>query len=76
MIIELHDSLTNARIGIDVRQINYFAEGFKVNESKKGDKTYSPNGTTAIFVCGNEPFLVKESFDKVKELIESAGKKH
>lgn len=76
MIIELHDALTNARVGIDVRQINYFSEGFKVNEAKNGDKTYSFNGTTAIFVCGNDPFLAKESFDQVKELIESAGKKH
>ena len=71
MRIELHDALTNARIGIDVRQINYFAEGFKVNE----DKTYSSTGNTAIFVCGNEPFLVKESFDKVNELIEAASAK-
>lgn len=71
MIIELHDSLTNARIGIDVRQIDYFAEGFKMNE----DKTYSPNGTTAIFIVGGDPFLAKESYDQVKELIELAGNK-
>jgi hypothetical protein len=72
MIIELHDKKNGTRIGIDVRQINYFVENFKQNE----DGTYSPNEGTAIFVCGNDPFLAKESYEQVKEKIELAGKKH
>ena len=72
MIIELHDKLTKKRVGIDVRQINYFVENF----AKDKDGNFTTSDGTAVFVCGNDPFLASESFEQVKELIESAGKKH
>ena len=64
MIIVLHQKVNGYKVAIDIRNISYFAENFKKNE----DGTFSDNEGTAIFVAGNDPFLVKESFAQVKEL--------
>lgn len=71
MIIVLHQKVNGYKVAIDIRNISYFAENFTKNE----DGTFSDNEGTAIFVVGNDPFLVKESFDQVKELMELASNK-
>ena len=77
MIITLHMKINGLRVALDIRQINYFAEYFKKEETKDGTIVYSEvNEGTVIFVAGNDPFVVKEPFEEVQKLIESAGKKH
>lgn len=68
MLITLHDIITNRKIGVDIRNIDFFAENSGVFEGR----TYSG---TAIFINGRKPFAVKESYDQVCELIEMATKK-
>lgn len=68
MLITLHDYNTGWKVGVDIRNISYFAENSGVFKGKE----YSG---TAIFINGQKPFLVKESYDQVRELIELATKK-
>ena len=68
MLITLHDMKNNAKVGVDIRNISYFAENKGIIEGK-------PHGGTALFINNQLPFLVSESFDQVRELVELAGKK-
>ncbi len=68
MLITLHDIITGRKVGVDIRNISFFAENSGVFEGKE----YTG---TAIFISGQKPFVVKESYDQVRELIELTAKK-
>lgn len=68
MLITLHDMKTGGKVGVDIRNISYFAE----NTGKIEGKEHSG---TALFINNQRPFLIEESYDQVRELIELASKK-